>query len=58
MATGSSASVDKGPSKDERKAQEESAKQPISKPGGFKNDPPDPTNPNEARERHLRDLKR
>jgi len=30
---------------------------PISKPGGFQNDPPDPTNPNEVRERHQRKLR-
>jgi hypothetical protein len=29
----------------------------ISKPGGFKNDPPDPANPNEVRERALRKLR-
>lgn len=28
------------------------------KPDGFKNDPPDPKNPNEVRERHLKKIKR
>lgn len=28
------------------------------KPGSFKNDPPDPKNPNEVRERHLKKIKR
>jgi len=39
--------------KAEREAREES----VSKPGGFKNDPEDPTNPNEAIERHRRKLR-
>jgi hypothetical protein len=30
----------------------------VSRPGGFKNDPDDPTNPNEVRERHLNKIKR
>ena len=51
-------SVDQGKSKDERQAEEESKAQPASKPGGFKNDPDDPTNPNEVRERTLKKIKR
>jgi hypothetical protein len=51
-------SVDKSKPKDERQAEEESRADPISKPGGFKNDPKDPTNPNEVRERHLKKIKR
>ena len=47
-----------GKSKDERQAKEESKEKPISKPGGFKNDPQDPTNPNEVRERSRKKLKR
>jgi hypothetical protein len=47
---------DKGESKDERQSEEESKYDPISKPGGFQNDPNDPTNPNEVRERHLREI--
>jgi hypothetical protein len=49
-------SVDKGKSKDERKAEEESEEPTFSRPGGFKNQPDDPTNPNEARERVRRKL--
>lgn len=43
--------------KNERKALEESKEQTVSKPGGFKNDPDDPTNPNEAIERTRRKLR-
>jgi hypothetical protein len=32
----------------------ERREEPITKPGGFQNDPNDPTNPNEAIERHRR----
>jgi hypothetical protein len=42
---------------DRQAAQERKAKS-VSRPGGFKNDPDDPTNPNEVRERHLRKLHR
>jgi hypothetical protein len=45
------------PDKSERKAIEESKEQTVSKPGGFANDPDDPTNPNEARERYHRKLR-
>ncbi len=51
-------SLDKDKSKDEHQADEESKAEPISKPGGFQNDPKDPTNPNEVRERHLKKIKR
>ena len=51
-------SIDTGKSKDERQAEEESKADTVSKPGGFKNDPDDPTNPNEVRERHLKKIKR
>lgn len=51
-------SLEKGKSKDERQAEEESKEEPISKPGGFKNDPKDPTNPNEVRERTLKKITR
>jgi hypothetical protein len=47
-----------GKSKDERQAEDESKADTVSKPGGFKNDPDDPTNPNEVRERHLKKIKR
>jgi hypothetical protein len=49
--------VDTGKSKDERQAEEESNADTVSKPGGFKNDPDEPTNPNEVRERHLKKIK-
>lgn len=55
---GSRRGIDTGKSKDERQAEEESKAQPASKPGGFENDPNDPTNPNEVRERHLKKIKR
>ena len=44
--------------KDERQAAEERKADSVSKPGGFRNDPDDPTNPNEVRERHLKKLRR
>jgi hypothetical protein len=50
--------VDKGRSKDERQAEEEGRADTVSKPGGFDNDPDDPTNPNEVRERHLKKIKK
>jgi hypothetical protein len=50
-------SVDKSKSKDQRQAEEESSADTASKPGGFDNDPDDPTNPNEVRERHLKKIK-
>jgi hypothetical protein len=40
-----------------RQVEEERRADSVSKPGGFKNDPDDPTNPNEVRERHLRKLR-
>jgi hypothetical protein len=50
-------SVRKGKSKDELQAEEERKAHTVSKPGGFRNDPDDPTNPNEVRERYLRKLR-
>jgi hypothetical protein len=38
-------------------AERESQCETISKPGGFKNDPDDPTNPNEVIERSRRTLR-
>jgi hypothetical protein len=32
--------------------------QPASKPDSFQNDPDDPKNPNEVRERHLKNINR
>jgi hypothetical protein len=46
-------SVDNGKSKDRLQAEEERKAQTLSRPGGFRNDPDDPTNPNEVRERYL-----
>jgi len=43
---------------DERQAAQERKAKSVSKPGGFKNDPDDPSNPNEVREKHLRKLRR
>jgi hypothetical protein len=48
----------KHPDEDKQKAVEESKKPTVSRPGGFENDPDDPTNPNEAIERHRRHLRR
>jgi len=50
--------VDKGKSKDERQAEEENQADTASRPDGFNNDPDDPKNPNEVRERHLKKIKR
>jgi hypothetical protein len=55
--SGKSKALDRGKSKDERQADEEGKADTVSKPGGFKNDPDDPTNPNEVRERHLKKIK-
>jgi hypothetical protein len=55
---GKGGSLKKGASLDERQAQQESKAPTVSKPGGFKNDPDDPTNPNEVRERYNRKLRR
>jgi hypothetical protein len=49
--------LDKGKSKDERQAEEEGKAETVSRPGGFPNDPDDPRNPNEVRERHLKKIK-
>jgi hypothetical protein len=55
---GTGKAVDTGKSKEERQAEDESKADTVSKPGGFKNDPDEPTNPNEVRERHLKKIKR
>lgn len=61
---GESPALQRGESKDQQpggheseQAEQESAEKPVSKPGGYRNDPDDPTNPNEVRERHLEKLK-
>jgi hypothetical protein len=51
------ASLDQGKPKNQRQAEEESEAETVSKPGGFGNDPDDPSNPNEVRERHLNKIK-
>lgn len=50
--------ADQHPDRNEAKAVEESQRPTVSRPGGFKNDPDDPTNPNEAIERTRRNLRR
>jgi hypothetical protein len=49
--------TDRHPDKGERKAIEESREPTVSQPGGFANDPDDPTNPNEAIERTRKKLR-
>jgi hypothetical protein len=58
LSSGASAPRDPEKSKNQRQTEEESKADTVSKPGGFKNDPDDPTNPNEVRERHLKKIKR
>jgi hypothetical protein len=49
--------LDRRKPKEERQAEDESKAPTISRPGGFENDPPDPKNPNEVRERHQRKVR-
>jgi hypothetical protein len=49
--------TDQHPDPNESKALDESKHPGVSRPGGFKNDPDDPTNPNEAIERSRRKLR-
>jgi hypothetical protein len=51
------ASDNKAKAADQAKAAQEAQEEPVSKPGAFKNDPDDPTNPNEAIERHRRQVR-
>jgi hypothetical protein len=51
-------SLDKTKPKDQRQAEEADRADTVSKPGSFQNDPADPKNPNELRERHLKKIKR
>ena len=57
--SGSNTADDKDPAKalDEAKAAEEKKHPTVSQPGGFKNDPDDSTNPNEAIERARRQVR-
>lgn len=48
--------LDRGKSQDEHKAELEKEEPTFTEPDGFKNQPDDPTNPNEARERQRRKL--
>jgi hypothetical protein len=50
-------SVDDKKPENEKQAEEENKARPISRPGGFANDPNDPKNPNEVRERHQRKVR-
>jgi hypothetical protein len=50
-------SVRMGKSKDQLQAEEERKAPTVSKPGSFRNDQDDSTNPNEVRERYLRKLR-
>ena len=47
---------EKSKAKDEHQAEEESKHDTASKPGAYQNDPDDPTNPNEVRERYLKNI--
>src|SRR5579859_6531999 len=49
--------VDGGKSKDQSQADEDGKTDKVPKPGAFHNDPDDPNNPNEVRERHLQKIK-
>jgi hypothetical protein len=49
---------DEGKSQDGRQAEEDGNADTPASPGSFNNDPPDPSNPNEERERHLKKIKR
>jgi hypothetical protein len=55
--TQSNREIDTGKRGDEKEAAAESQEETVSKPGGFENDPDDPTNPNEAIERSRRKLR-
>lgn len=45
------------PPEEDSKAARERSRETVSRPGGFKNDPDDPTNPNEAIERSRQSLR-
>ncbi len=51
------ASHDKAKGADRVKAASEAKEETVSRPGSFNNDPDDSTNPNEAIERHRRQLR-
>jgi hypothetical protein len=49
--------LDRRKPKNEKQAEEEGKADTVSKPGGFRNDPDSPKNPNEARERHQKKVR-
>ena len=51
------AAVDNAKAAERAKVSQERQEPTVSEPGGFDNDPDDPTNPNEAIERHRRKLR-
>ena len=51
------AAVDHAKEAERAKVSQERQEPTVSAPGGFDNDPDDPTNPNEAIERHRRKLR-
>jgi hypothetical protein len=52
-----SPALDQRKPKDEKQADEEGRAETASRPGGFRNDPDNPKNPNEARERHQQKIR-
>jgi hypothetical protein len=52
-----SAKLDERKPKDQKQAEEEDKAKTVSRPGGFSNDPDDPKNPNEVRERHQQKIR-
>jgi hypothetical protein len=52
------ASENKAKAADRAKAAHEAQQETVSQPGGFKNDPDDSTNPNEAIERSRREMRK
>jgi hypothetical protein len=49
--------LDRRKPKNEKQAEEEGKADTASKPGGFHNDPDNPKNPNEVRERHQKKVR-
>jgi hypothetical protein len=52
-----SPALDQRKPQDEKQADEEGRAETVSKPGGFRNDPDNPKNPNEVRERHQQKIR-
>jgi hypothetical protein len=57
MHASDSPALDRRKPKNEKQAEEEGRADTVSKPGGFRNDPDNPKNPNEARERHQKKVR-